>query len=265
MQLCSIISTFMLLTFILVPTMVSADQMVRYIFNNGTEPATPPCTTTENAMIDALFVNGRRRQRRTMNNDTVSRGLVTYARKCAENCLGIKSCRATGCLGYDGTIIKRRQLATVCETVLASINQKLDALPVSATCQSYLHKSKRTSECYDDVRYGEVLGAKLWTISGSTQTSTDLPLSGYSFCKSKNFNIEAVLNDCVDVAGFRLTGPNGYSAGRFEKDIPYSLFGDDNAKFFGTTLSSIGTYTLIIKPDNFEEKQKTFTFTVKSC
>jgi hypothetical protein len=264
MQLFSILTILMLSTSTIVPTMVSADQMVRYIFNNGIEPSTPACTATDNAMIDALFVNRRRRQL-TTNNDTIARGLVTYPAICKQNCLGISSCYATGCGGYDGTIKINKRKLTVCDTVLAAINQKLDALPVSTTCKSFLHSSKRTSECYDDVRYGVVFGAKIWTISGSTQTAADLPLTGYSFCKSKTFNIEAVLNECVDVAGFRLNGPNGYTAGRFENNIPYSLFGDDGTKYFGTTLPYTGVYSLTIKPDNYIEKQKVFTFTVNNC
>lgn len=256
---------------IIVPTTVSADQMVRYIFNNGIEPVIPACNSTETAMIDALFVNRRRRHNRrqltttTISNTTISRGLITYPSRCKQNCLGIKCCYATGCQGYDGTIIKNRKLS-VCDNVIASINQKLDALPVSTMCKSYWSSSKRTSECYDDVRYGEVFGAKLWTISGSsTQTSVDLPLTGYSFCKSKSFNIEALLNECVDVAGFRLNGPNGYTTGRFENSIPYSLFGDSDGKFFGLKLNITGAYSLTIKPDNYIEKQKVFKFTVNNC
>ena len=181
-----------------------------------------------------------------------------------KNCLGIKCCYATGCRGYDGTI-KNRELNTVCDTVLASINQKLDALAVSNSCKNYLHKDKRKSECYDDVRYGEVFGAKFITFS--TQAAVNLPFSGFSFCRSTTFNIAAVLNDCVDVAGFSLSGPNGYSRGSFENNYPYSVFGDDTdtGKFYGGSLPHLGLYTLIIKPDNYVEKQKTLTFTVNNC
>jgi hypothetical protein len=264
MELLSIITIFMLLTTTIVPSMVSADQMVRYIFNNGIEPSTPPCTSTENAMIDALFLpKTSRRRHLTVSSNSTARELVTRSAYCKQNCLGIKSCRATGCLGYDGTI-KNRKLS-VCDNVIVSINQKLDTLPVSASCKGYIHKDKRKSECYDDVRYGEVLGAKLWTISGSTQTSVDLPSSGYSFCRSKTFNIEGIVNECVDVTGFRLNGPNGYTAGRFENNIPYTFFGDDGTKYFAGTVPHTGLYTLIIKPDNYSEKQKTFTFTVNNC
>jgi hypothetical protein len=52
---------------------------------------------------------------------------------------------------------------------IASIHQKLDALPVSSTYKSYLHRRKRTCDCYDDVCYSKVSGAKIWTISGAIE------------------------------------------------------------------------------------------------
>jgi hypothetical protein len=244
--------------------------MVRFIFNNGIEPTTAVCNPTENTMIDALFLPKTIRRRRRLRhlqtqNETASRDLVTFGAICTRNCLGIKSCRATGCLGYDGTIGKNRNLASVCETILADINSKLDALPVSTSCKGYLAASKRKAECYNDVRYGEVLGAKLWTITSSGQTSQNLPYSGFSFCKSRSINIEGIVNDCVDILDLDLTGPNGYAYGRYENNIPYSLFGDDGVKFAGRTLPHIGLYTLIIRPDAYNEKQKTITFTVNNC
>jgi hypothetical protein len=144
MQLFSNLTIFLMLSIITyIPSMVSADQMVRYIFNNGIEPTTPPCTSAENALIDAIFVNRRRQlSSTTMSNETIARGLATYPAYCKLNCLGIKCCRATGCAGYDGTIFKNRRL-NVCDNVIASINQRLDALAVSTTCKSYLHKDKR--------------------------------------------------------------------------------------------------------------------------
>lgn len=247
--------------------MVSADPTVRFYFNNGVDPVKIPCTTTELAMVDAIFVTRRRHlatknnnvfRHLPTNNNTVSRQLKTFPGYCKRLCDLIKSCRVTNCGGFDGT---NRNLLS-CSEITGSINQKLDALSVSSSCKSYLHKDKRISECFDDTRYGEVLGAKLWTISGSTQTSLDLPSSGYKFCKSKSFNIQAILNECVDVAGFRLDGPNGYTYGNYEKNFPYSLFGDYEGKYHGTTLSIAGTYTLKIKPDNYSDKEKIFTFTV---
>ena len=154
-----LLTTFLLLFITDGPIkLVSADQMVRFVFNNGTEPIPSPCNADDNAKIDALFVNRRRRLKLKSQSgvETVaSRELQAFSAKCKDNCLGIKSCRATDCRGYDGTIKKNRQLqtvATVCQTVLASINQKLDALAVTNTCKDYIHASKRRSECYDDVR-----------------------------------------------------------------------------------------------------------------
>lgn len=263
MQLLVTIFSTTILTIIIDPTLVCADQMVRFIFNNGVEPSTPLCNATEFAMIDALFVN--RRRRLAISNETVTRELITYSSKCKKNCKGIKCCRATGCLGFDGTI-KNRKLS-VCDYVLSSIKQHLDVLPVSSACKSYIHKDKRKSECYDDIRYGEVVGAKLWTVTNTSQWSQNLPSSGLSFCKSKYINIEAIGNDCVDVFGFDLLGPNGFKIEwRYEKHLPYAIFGDNMAgKFNGERLPFAGTYYLTLKPDNFTTKQKKYTFSVNNC
>jgi hypothetical protein len=265
MQFRFIITTSLISVITIAPALVSAEQMVRFIFNNGVEPSSPQCTSTDKAKIDALFVN--RRRRLSMSNETVARELFSYPQKCKENCVGYKCCFATGCLGYDGTIKRNRKLQTVCDSVLSSINQKLDALAVSSTCKTFLQKSKRKGECYDDVRYGEVVGAKLWTITSSGQTSQDIPASGLSFCRSKYINIQAIGNTCVEVFGFDLFGPNGYKIEwRYEKHPPYAIFGDDGvSKFNGEQLPSTGTYYLTLKPDNFTDKQKKYTFTVNNC
>lgn len=245
--------------------MVAADQMVRFVFNNGVLPSTYPCSSGDKAKIEALFVN--RRRRLTISNTTISRELFSYPQKCKENCKGIKCCFATGCFGFDGTIKGQNRELSVCDTVLTSIGQKLDALSVSSSCKSFIHKDRRIGECYDDVRYGEVIGAKLWTVTSSGQSSQDIPASGLSFCRSKYINIEALGNECVDVFGFDLFGPNGYKIEwRYEKHPPYALFGDDGvSKFNGQQLPSAGTYYLTLKPDNYTEKQKKYTFTVNNC
>ena len=249
------------------PTMVSADQMVRFIFNNGIEPTTAVCNPTENSMIDELFLpkTTRRRLRHLKtNNETDARGLITYASKCAQNCLGIKCCRATGCLGYDGTI-NHRGLLSVCDSILLDIGKKLDALPVSTSCKNYLAASKRKAECYNDVRYGEVYGARLWTITSTAQTSSDLQSSGSSFCKSKSINIQGVVNDCVDVLTMDLYGPNGYVVKRYENNTPYSLFGDWVTKYAGRTLPYTGSYKLVLRADAYADKEKIVTFSVNNC
>jgi hypothetical protein len=185
---------------------------------------------------------------------------------CKNRCLAIKSCRVTGCVGYDGTI-KNRGLTTasICDTAVPEFSKKLDSLPVSATCKNYLHKDKRKVECYNVIRFGEILGARFWTISGSTQTAANISSSGYSFCRSKSINIEALVNECVDVVAFTLTGPNGYRTGRIENGAPHSVFGHDGTKFYGNVLPHVGRYSLTIQPDNFVEKQKRFNFTANNC
>ena len=81
---------------------------------------------------------------------------ATTASKCSDLCIGVKSCRVTGCIGFDGTIKSttkpNRGLQHLCESKILDIGKELDALPVSTSCKNYLAASKRSAECYDNVR-----------------------------------------------------------------------------------------------------------------
>ena len=167
MQIYFIINALVLYAVSIAPTMVSADQMVRFVFNNGIEPSTPVCNPKENAMIDALFLPKATRRRlrhlKTKNEDVNTEVeadpymvSATTALKCSDLCIGVKSCRVTGCIGFDGTIKSttkpNRGLQHLCESKILDIGKELDALPVSTSCKNYLAASKRSAECYDNVR-----------------------------------------------------------------------------------------------------------------
>ena len=81
-----LLTTFLLLFITDGPIkLVSADQMVRFVFNNGTEPIPSPCNADDNAKIDALFVNRRRRLKLKSQSgvETVaSRELQAFSAKC---------------------------------------------------------------------------------------------------------------------------------------------------------------------------------------
>jgi hypothetical protein len=149
--------------------------------------------------------------------------------------------------------------------VTAILDQKLDTLAFSPTCKSYLQKDKRKVECYDFIRYGEILGARMWTISGTTKTATNISSSGYSYCKSKSINIEGLVNDCVGTVDFLLNGPNGYFMQNHDFGVPHTLFGDSGTMLFGLVLPHVGKYSITITPDTFMERQKTFNFTANNC
>ena len=150
MQIYFIINALVLYAVSIAPTMVSADQMVRFVFNNGLEPSTPVCNPKENAMIDALFLpKATRRHLRHLKTKKEDVNIekeadpymvsATTASKCSDWCIGVKSCRVTGCLGYDGTIkrIPLRGLQSLCDSKILDIGKKLDALPVSTSCKNY--------------------------------------------------------------------------------------------------------------------------------
>lgn len=252
MQLHFIIVT-LLLSLIVGPKLVSAKVMVRFVFNNGVESSA--CTSTELAIVAKLFANDRRSRRRlgrlSGSNETASRGLQTFTDKCKRNCLGIKCCYATGCLGYDGTI-KNRNLGE-CEQATALINTNLNYhTPVSSACKSFL--SIRQSECYDDTMYGEIKSA---TISKSNSPTVNLlPGGQYSTCTGTRVEITANTNECVDDIKFALSGPNGIFWTKSDNYAPFS---------YSVVPSFPGSYTLTITPDARTNAAKTFRISARTC
>jgi hypothetical protein len=286
--------TIILSILIVGPTsFVSAEIMVRFVFNDGRAPSMwegTYCSSSENTLIDAVFdlknLLGLRRNLRTSLSNTTSSAETSveeteearelYPRKCKNNCAGIASgtCRATDCLGY-----RRRDLTagrdhndrdlqqTQCPALVELVHSKLDALLVSPTCRKFLDKSKRVSTCFDDVIYGEVQSVRLWKVSlfWPTVLQDSMPSSAYSFCRSTTFNFEAINNDCVDHALMELTGPNNYVYTSYRTYAPYKLFNDLGFTMTGQRMAAAGEYSLSITPDGFEYKKKTFTFTLKNC
>jgi hypothetical protein len=245
--------------------------MLRVIFNNGIVPATPPCTAEDNYQLDWAFTNPyvlglNVRRRASISNETTGRELVTYPGKCKDACLGVMYCRVTSCLGYDGTIKRNRNLQSKCDYVMSDIDRKLDKIVLSSSCFDFIGVWKREILCFDDTVLGNITGAKLWITSGSVQTARNLTSSGLTVCKSQNITFEGLANSCVNTLGFQLKGPNGYSINRTATAAPYGMFGYDGvSKFYGQPLPSVGLYNLTIRPDNYTNKDKTFSFTATNC
>jgi hypothetical protein len=202
-----------------------------------------------------------------MSNEILTRGLATFSDKCKSACYLVKSCRVSGCFGFDGTARNLRSLqlpTTSCTTHINNINAELDALSVSNACKAYIKNSTRKCECLDETVFDAITGAKLWITSG-VQTSHDLNSTGLTTCISKNITIEALTNSCVSMATFNLKGPNFY--GRFGiESSPFGMFGrDGNNTFYGIKLPSVGSYTVSIKPDYYLNKTKPFSFKAINC
>lgn len=268
-------------TFILLPQSVLGDRVIRFLFNNGQEMASgQTCDDSDQAKIADIFNPSRRRNLR--ENSSALRGyshaereLPTYPRYCKQNCAGYKSgfCQATNCKGYrrNDRLLRyntdERSLAT-CIDEITDIHQQLDNMilsdSISPGCKDVLNAT-RNSTCYEDVIFGEVQSFTFWQNNGSDdeaiQTNT---LNGTTFCKSISLNIEAVVNSCVDMVKFSLTGPSPYSYSQTEYAAPYSVFGDFNSNFNGRTLNA-GNYTLVVLPDNIATKKRTLQFQILNC
>lgn len=239
---------------------VSADIMVKYIFNNGLSPsANVYCSDTDYVQVDAIFTfeNVNRRQLRdssisTLNKlntkGTMSRQLPTYPRYCKNYCAKYVSgtCRATRCVGYRRSLRQGERneqsvsvnMAKTCTESLRFMQTQLDTLIsnnlVSPPCQLFLQNSTRTATCYDDVVYGEVEGYRIWNvINGSGNVpphilhESDHMTSGsgvYSFCKRTVFTIEVMTNDCVEHVQINVQGPKSYKLDRTESMKPYTVF-----------------------------------------
>jgi hypothetical protein len=190
---------------------ITAERMIRLIFNNGMTPSSlNSCTVNDFKLIDPLFTvatNRRNRHLRSINElDTEShhnhRELSTA--KCKDNCLGYATgtCRSTSCrprrhhrvLGeenvndenYIDDISQQqydRELST-CEENISFINDALDVLItnnlVSSGCKSYLDKSKRNATCYDDIIYGEIESFNFWNMKKDNIISGMFSLFGFT-------------------------------------------------------------------------------------
>jgi hypothetical protein len=258
------------------PTMASAVRMVRMLFNS-----TQTCTSEDDILIDAIFDPGMRRRQRSTSNNNKQRELSKY---CKNNCAGKmpRTCRASGCAGYDDRRAARtgnsnndeRELQISCDDQIQLMNDRMNLListdAVSESCKEYLDPAFRTSQCYDDVIYGEIENIQLYNVSTPMLPvlMTDNLQSGFSICRSLFFNIEVTVNPCVDFIHFNTVGPGGpnYARNSTDNTFPYTMFaGSVNGTMVGRKLFYAGVYTLTITPDGFDRKKRVLQLTLLRC
>jgi hypothetical protein len=262
-----------------------ATNEVQFIFNNGfTTSSGASCTSTEMSRINAIFTARRLLRGSGVDNTTavVPRQLATYARECANLCAGYATgtCTKKGCVGYRELAATMdnegdRTLQISCPTEIAELHTKLDAVMNQATtstsCKNWMAKSKRRATCFPDFTYGNVIGIRLWKISGTSQTAMTgivSPGGTVSFCKSLSINIEAIVEPCVKNAHFEMSGPSSYFHDHDESIAPFSIFGDDGTVLRSRSLAAVGTYSLWVAPDYDvfkDQKKKTFNVVVNNC
>jgi hypothetical protein len=234
---------------------VTAESVMRYLFNNGIGDKDLFCDVTDWAKIDPIFEHARTARRNLRQVNTVrrkrasdfemdvigrhnikERELQYTASQCRNFCAGqVKGtyCRATGCTWY----IVRRNLArnmserdlqeTWCTITANSINAQLDNLvstnQVSNPCKLLLN-APRKIECLNDIVFGEIQKFNVWSADTGKVVKDAFEL-GYKFCSSVGFNFEAQTNPCVKSVLSVLTGPNGLVASTTESIAPYTAFG----------------------------------------
>jgi hypothetical protein len=279
---------------------VAGDRMIRFVFNDGITPMPgDECTVNDNRFIDPLFnITAYLRTRRNLKsalsdvadpNDheyNYYHHRELYPAYCKDNCIGFArgTCRATGCLGYRRSLLaavdqNHREEFTPCDIQIAGIHWALDAListnKVSEPCQRYLTKSKRKTECYDDVIYGEIDSFTFYNMNVNRAKNVKAAFygimasnvqNGYKFCSNIPFNAEVVLNPCVHMVNFTLTGADSYKYTRIDTNHPMILFNTTvHASTYGGRFLTPGSYKLWATPDNYDYKQKTLDFTVIAC
>ena len=271
------------------------------------------CTVDDNRFIDPLFnITANLRTRRQLLDSIFEDGTVDpndhenlyyhhrelYAASCKNNCEGYArgTCRATGCLGYRRRERERelsffrklmtsakdqhqnhREEFTPCTIQVAALNAALDLLvmsnKISAPCKLFLARSKRKSECYDDIVYGEILSFTFYNMNVYRSRyrpvvgiiGTNIP-NGYKICSNIPFNAEVVLNPCVHTVNFTMTGPNNLKYTRIDDNHPMLLYNTTvNAATYGGKYLSPGNYTFTARPDDFAYKEKKLDFTVIAC
>jgi hypothetical protein len=289
------ISFILTVIYLLSCCLVSAERMFRFTFNNGEAPTTTNgCTANDNRWIDPIFnVTSYLRTRQLtsaspIGHDHHHRQLNAF---CRDNCAGKVpgTCRATGCAGYGGRELvgdqenieqNHRETMISCETQVLGVHTALDLLmltnKISSSCKTFLLKSKRSAECYDDIIYGEIIsftfynanidrlkkpGSHSWGIIAENVTD------GFQVCSGTKIplNMEVMLNPCVNYVNFTLMGPNlAYS--RNDNGHPMLLFNtSEYFSTFGGRYLAPGWYTMTARPDGFIDKQKQMRFRVNAC
>jgi hypothetical protein len=266
---------------------VDAERMIRFIFNDGMGTGSE-CNAADNALIAPIFNITAYLRRRLPSESSIKneefiaeseRELNTYPAKCKDNCAGYATgtCRATGCIGYR----RDRALLAACDVQIATMQAAIDALiflnKVSPTCKAFLAKTKRKTECYDDIIYGEIESFTFWNMNAGRARrpgsmyhynaiiQENVP-NGFNVCNNIPVNLEAVLNPCVKYTQFNMTGPSGTFYTRTDDGHPMIIFNStENWSTFGGRFLTPGAYFVSAIPDNFPAKRKTLSFNVISC
>ena len=283
-----------LLTFIVFSGGASAENVMRFQFNNGIEVEGLSCTDADMNKINPIFdnINPNRRNLRQINiiskdrpmdfemdiigqHNIKDRELATAA-ECKNLCKGQTKgyyCRGTpGCDWYivrrnlAGNMTERELQSTWCTSTANSINNQLNTLVskklVSLNCQKLLNAPRKTL-CVNDIIYGIVEHFNAWNAATDVMIQKDAR-DGYTVCKSTRITFQAVTNPCVKFVLTELRGPNGYYKSNYEGTAPYTIFGNDGGDMYGQLLA-LGTYRITAIPDGDESKTKLLTFTVANC
>jgi hypothetical protein len=148
------VSTFILT---LLFTFVSADRVIRILFNNGNVlPSNQTCNTADNVKLDQIINSAAAGRNLRTGAENAHRQL--WPAYCQRQCAGFLkgTCLASGCKGYPG--VRDLQLNLSCDDQIQDISTKLNKLvsnkEVSFNCRALLNAPRNVS-CYDDVIHGE--------------------------------------------------------------------------------------------------------------
>jgi hypothetical protein len=156
----------------------------------------------------------------------------------------------------------------------AALDLLITTNAVTSACKTFLQKSKRTAECYDNIIYGEISSFTLWNMNGNNASvvSNAVPTKisenvayGIQACSNVPLNMEAVVNPCVKSVDFTLTGPY-LTYTRIHNSTSTKLIFDTAAhkSTFGGRYLTPGSYTLRATPDSFVYREKRLNFRVNS-
>jgi hypothetical protein len=264
-----------------VPSMVQADRLVRFLFNDGkNDTDAGSCNMLDDILVDGIITLSGYNftySRKLRASSYPTRNLQYYPPKCKRVCEGFAdgTCRATDCVGYRRVLMETiqddRELGSgksfSCDTQVDFINRELDKLVnnslVSSSCQKLLSKHRKW-DCYDDVIYGVVERMVLWQVK-PTQAIVDSKYSGQDICKNTRVDFEPITNTCVDFLFSTVTGPNDFYKNSTRSDFHPSsatktVFGGES----GILFPYVGAYTIKSVPDGFQSKALTISFNVVS-
>ena len=258
---------------------VSAGNEVQFILNNGFPSSSgASCSSTEHSRISAVFSNRRalRGSDNSIDNSTSVEGLreLTTLRECLNICqfYPTNACHKRGCTRSRDLVADEendRNLQVSCTNDINNMHARLDSVmaSVSTSCKNFMARDRRRANCFPDYVYGTVLGIRVWRISGSNQflhTNFVAPGGTARFCKSMYFNIETLVEPCVQSVAYEMWGPN-VQRSHSEVEAPFSLYGDDGKVLKGKQLSTAGGYDVWMAPDHDWNKAQYFQIILDNC